>query len=352
MKTQLALLLAGTLTASAQAQVLPKDAVVEGKTIGEWTAECWKWIYSIPTNENPQLDCEGRWANNRQPNPSVFLVAPLNGLTPPPCSRTFTVPEEMYILLPVLGITIDNIDTVPPFTIEQMHDALNSVLDAPAELHASIDGVPVPNLIEHRATSPPFSFDFPDGDNTLTLFYQHPIIGLDVPVIGDGYWLMLGALPLGPHVPHTGGQLSQSIFFPHDIICNITVVPVPLDERLEHLVSKLTQSDLPPQRKQPLLASLNAAKASFESTNLNAGIGQLNAFLNKVPAQVARSDNALANQLVQAAQRVIDNATISSTSRKPKTSPKEGEPDENKIRTVTVARGDAHRVSSSAGSAQ
>ena len=306
MRTKVGLLIATAFTASVQAQVLPNDAVVGGKTIGEWTAECWKWIYSIPTNENPQLDCDGKWANNRQPDPTVFFIAPVTGVSPPPCTRTFTVPENRFILLPVLGITIDNIDTVPPLTLEELHDILNGVLDVPADLHASIDDQPVPNLLQHRATSPPFSFDFPDGDNPLTLFYQHPIIGLDDPVIADGYWLMLEPLSPGPHVLHTGGKVSIPFFLPHYIICNITVVPIALDQRVAELIAAVDGTNLPKNRQLPLVATLDAAKASFGSTNQRAGINQLRAFQNKLRAQIAPSDPTLAEQLFQAAQKILD----------------------------------------------
>ena len=310
MKTKLTLLLSVVLAAPAWAGVLPNDAIVEGKTIGEWSAECWKWIYSISTNENPLLDCDGqgRWANNRQPDPTVFFIAPVNGITPPPCIRTFTVPENKYILLPVLALSIDNIDTFPPYTLEQMHDVLNSVLDEAAnlELHASIDGVPVPNLPDHRATSPPFSFDFPDGDNTQSVFYQKPIIGLYDPVIVDGYWLMLEPLSPGPHTLHTGGNNPYSLR--HDIICNITVVPIPLTQRVEELIASVDASSLVPKRKHRLLERLRKAQKSFEQGHLAAGIKRLREFQIKVRRAGRRLDPVLAVAFTQAAQGIIDKA--------------------------------------------
>jgi len=56
------------------------------------------------------------------------------------------------------------------------------------------------------------------------------------------------------------------------------------------------------------LANLNAARASFESKKFVAGINQLHAFQNKVRAQLGRSDSALAGQLTEAAQKIIDKA--------------------------------------------
>jgi hypothetical protein len=57
---------------------------------------------------------------------------------------------------------------------------------------------------------------------------------------------------------------------------------------------------------KPLLATLEAALASFEQGNVISGINQLKAFQNKVAAQVARIDAALAGELIDRAQRIIE----------------------------------------------
>ena len=57
---------------------------------------------------------------------------------------------------------------------------------------------------------------------------------------------------------------------------------------------------------KPLLATLEAALASFQRGNLNSGINQLRAFQKKVATQVTRIDAALAGELIDQAQRIID----------------------------------------------
>jgi len=217
----LAILTLGGLK-GANAAVLPPDAVFEGRTLGEWTAEAWKWIYSVPGSKSPSADCDGQWANEGQPGGSVFFVAPMSGEGPLPCSRTFTVPANKHLLVPVLPITADNIDTLPPLEIEQFYDALDSVVATPEDIFASIDGVAVTNLLQYRATSPPFSFYFRDADNHASVFYRHPVVGLLDPMVVDGYWLLLEPLTPGPHVLRTGGRFP---FFEHEIIANIMVAP-------------------------------------------------------------------------------------------------------------------------------
>jgi len=59
-------------------------------------------------------------------------------------------------------------------------------------------------------------------------------------------------------------------------------------------------------RSQPLIATLRAALASLERGNFIPAVNQLRAFQNKVQAQVARSDGALAGRFIQAAQHIVD----------------------------------------------
>jgi uncharacterized delta-60 repeat protein len=59
-------------------------------------------------------------------------------------------------------------------------------------------------------------------------------------------------------------------------------------------------------KPKPLLASLDAALAAIERGNSAAAINQLQAFENKVNAQIAPSDQALGETLLQSAQQIIN----------------------------------------------
>lgn len=222
-RTALVVILTLGGTKGANSAVLPPDVVFEGRTLGEWSAEAWKWIYSVPGSKSPSADCDGQWANEGQPGGKVFFVAPMSGEGALPCVRNFTVPADKHLLVPVLPITADNIDTLPPLEIEQFYDALDSVAAAPDDIFASIDGVAVTNLLQYRATSPPFSAYFRDADNHMSVFYRKPVVGLVDPMVVDGYWLLLEPLTPGPHVLRTGGRFRD--IFEHEIVANITVAP-------------------------------------------------------------------------------------------------------------------------------
>lgn len=71
------------------------------------------------------------------------------------------------------------------------------------------------------------------------------------------------------------------------------------------LVQLVSESDMGSRNKQPLLATLAAAMASFSRGDASSGANQLGAFQNKVRAQLARTDAVLANELIQAAEEII-----------------------------------------------
>src|SRR5262249_52498489 len=58
--------------------------------------------------------------------------------------------------------------------------------------------------------------------------------------------------------------------------------------------------------QRPLLASLEAACASFDRQDAIAGVNQLGAFQNKVRAQITPLDQALADTLIRSTQTIME----------------------------------------------
>ena len=79
---------------------------------------------------------------------------------------------------------------------------------------------------------------------------------------------------------------------------------------LDGLITAVENSDLPANRKRPLLASLEAAQASFARGDIGAFANQLRAFENKVQAQVESANAALANRLISLAQEIIERGIL------------------------------------------
>jgi len=306
MKLKLVLLwLATVLAVPLPAQVLSNDAVVDGKTIGDWSAEWWKWIYSLPTNQSPLLDTDGSFAANGQPGGDVFFVA--NLARPGTAARSFTIQEGKFLLFPVRYVTLDNVDFPVPLTLEELRDTAAGVVDLMTNLHVSIDGQPV-DVSTHRFSSPVFSFNFETADNLDSFIYGHPVTGLVDPIVSDGYWIMLEPLPAGTHVLSFGGEIGPPYNSSKEITDTITVAPIPLSVDVNSLIAVLEGANLGPNRLHPLRVSLVASSMSFDSGDLRSGINQLRAFQNKVRAQIARSNPPLADLLTQAVQVIMDKA--------------------------------------------
>jgi hypothetical protein len=309
-KALILLFLVTILNFPLHAQVLPNDAIVEGRSIGDWSAEWWKWVMPIPISRNPMLDTTGSFAAENQPEGEVFFVAVVLGLSPDPVTRHFEVPEGKHLFFPVLMYEADNVDTSPPLSVEGLREQSAGIVNDIGELHVSIDGVAVPDPFAHRAISPVFSVHYTDPDNLHAFAFNHPVSGEIDPIVSDGYWFMVEPLPPGPHVLKFGGAFRSPLFYPVNITAHITVVPVPLSERVGKLIQLLEGSGLAPHRRRPLLASLEAARASFARGNSEAGTNQLRAFQNKVRALPGLGDESSASRLIHLAQAIIEKAAV------------------------------------------
>jgi hypothetical protein len=86
---------------------------------------------------------------------------------------------------------------------------------------------------------------------------------------------------------------------------SITVEVESACEAVERLIEKVDNADLDRRNKRPLIASLKAACASFDRGDCFSGVNQLNAFRNKVRAQLSRSNPDVADDLIALADKVI-----------------------------------------------
>jgi hypothetical protein len=224
-KPKLTLLLGLSLLVRASADVLPPDAVVGGMTIGEWSAEWHQWAFSCPTNANPLTDTTGFNAFNCQPGGPVFFLAGVPFGSAAPVTRSIPIPEGKYLFFPVLSAYAG--DPGDPPSVEERREALANLLTQVGGLHASIDSVPVPNLEDHRATSPAFDFEFFSADNIASLKYGSGVSNLVEDLVADGFYLMVEPLPAGEHAIRFGGSIGPPFNHSIDVTYHLTVVPTP-----------------------------------------------------------------------------------------------------------------------------
>jgi hypothetical protein len=74
---------------------------------------------------------------------------------------------------------------------------------------------------------------------------------------------------------------------------------------IAQLILQVEQPNPGVKNKQPLLATLADASAAIERGNTTVALNQLSAFQNKVRAQVAPANAALADDLVAIAQQIL-----------------------------------------------
>jgi hypothetical protein len=132
----------------------------------------------------------------------------------------------------------------------------------------------------------------PDGDPLTYAWFEGAV------QIASGA-VANATLPVGEHTITL--TVSDGLASDSDTITLRVVTP---GEAVELLVMTVDQVDLGRKNKRPLIATLKAAVAAFDRGNFNAAVNQLQAFQNKIRAQVA--DEALAASLIEAAQAIID----------------------------------------------
>jgi hypothetical protein len=183
-------LLAGVPGAAAKdVEVFPEHSNILGKTIGQWSAEWWKWATAIPKSQNPLLDGD---CNANQSGLVFFLGASLGGKV----ERSCTIPSSTMILVPL----VSDIEFAPDFCAEFNGCAAkaNAIIAQVSVLTCEIDRQEVADLGNHREDTPAeFAVDLP-ADN---IFGFDP--GRKEHAAAAGYWLMIRApLPPGEHTIH------------------------------------------------------------------------------------------------------------------------------------------------------
>lgn len=175
--------------------ILSSDAKVEGASIGEWTGRWWAWVYAQPIA--PFLDPDGRICNMGQGGPVWFLAGTDGTFSP---QRECVVPEDKYLLVPVINMVYREIDSKQPRRCVDMQADAAVNNDHLISAVVLIDGKSVLDVSLHRVRS--------DGCFVL----EHDEEGSEVHAAADGYWLMLKPLSRGRHTLTIGANYGA----PHE----------------------------------------------------------------------------------------------------------------------------------------
>ena len=187
--------------------VFDPDSNPFGESYGDWGADWWTWAAAIPLSESPVADTTGAFCAADQDGPVWFLAGSFGSTV----ERTCTIPGGKALFFPLLnrvcakpgngnGDAMIACASLPPETV--------------VEMDASIDGVPLVDLIDYRGTSDIFSLTWALGRNKPK-FYDL--------AASDGYWLMLEPLSAGTHTVHFHGLRTSG--FELDVTYHLTVTP-------------------------------------------------------------------------------------------------------------------------------
>jgi len=189
--------------------VVPPDATAEesyGKTYGEWSAEWWTLVFSLPVEGHPLADETGAQCavGQSESSPVFFLMGTTGGAV----KRTCTIPAGKAILIPIInnacavpddGDTIDDIKAVSSGTIDLVD--LRS-------LEVEVDGKKLKGLENFRFISPIFSFTGATP-NIFSTSQQAWYEGSREFAFADGFWVLLDPLPVGEHDISFTGKIPK-----------------------------------------------------------------------------------------------------------------------------------------------
>lgn len=172
--------------------VYPVDSVICGKTYGEWSAEWWKWAFSIPLESNPLTDTTGEHFAVGQSG-DVWFIGGIISSQPSPIqvTRTCTIPSGKALFFPIFNGECSRIEGNGE-TEEELRACANYQMDCVTVKEAKVDGKKLKNLDDYRVESDLFLFKLPK-DNVLGLCAGSS------PSVADGYWIMLEPLSKGEH---------------------------------------------------------------------------------------------------------------------------------------------------------
>lgn len=159
-----------------------------GKSIEEWGAAWWQWAF-----ENPDVlfDPTGELGPLGDVGGPVFFATGSNG---DPVHRSFTVPADQLVLVPVATYIWTFFDPCAELACARKIVNRNFLAKA-TDVEMRVDGRRVPNMKSHRVSV--------DGTPTVFTVDAGPIgddgYGGILSAVQSGYWVMLEPLSPGKH---------------------------------------------------------------------------------------------------------------------------------------------------------
>jgi hypothetical protein len=187
------------------AQAFEPHSTPFGTSMERWSEKLWRWVYSIPSAENPLLDTTGVDCAVQQPDGPVWYLPPVidPGGTAS-FTRSCTLPHDRALLLIMSGVVNDfpcpdptfkpaDGQTLYEFLLAGAQGGPNSI----TVQSLSVDGVVLKHIFDYRETSD--DLFHVDGDLSLQTTLDGCITGSPQPAVSDAFVIMLRPLAAGAH---------------------------------------------------------------------------------------------------------------------------------------------------------
>jgi hypothetical protein len=214
-------------------KVIASDAVVYGKTYGQWSASWWQWALSFnapvghPLFQTGAVDC-----SIGQAGPVWFLGGRFCANDDTSCGfknvvRSCAVPANKALFIPIINAEDSKLEELDPNKqIVDLSQYVASNMDNAANLFLQIDGASIPHLKDRfRVQSVAFGYTMPENNVWKALYppgFAEFAAGTYYPAVDDGVYIMLSPLTPGPHVIRFGGAFPN-FGFSFDVTYFLTV---------------------------------------------------------------------------------------------------------------------------------
>jgi hypothetical protein len=205
--------------------VLPPNSRSHGKSYGEWSAEWWKWAFSLPIDDHLLYDTAD--VSTGQSGHVWFLGASFApstndaGQTVAIVTRDVTIPTGIALFFPIANQEASVLEG-NGITYEELSAAAKMFQDLVTNMSAEIDGVAITHLDDYRVQSLLYEYGPLPDNNIIESFGIRAPEGTTSLSVADGVYLMLAPLCAGHHMIHFHAEVPAFNFL-LDITYNITV---------------------------------------------------------------------------------------------------------------------------------
>jgi hypothetical protein len=214
--------------------VIPPQAHAFGKSMAQWSAEHWKWVYSLPVDNHPLYDTAD--VGTGQPFKHVWFLGGTYTATPDAdgniaavAERDVTIPVGTALFFPITDVEASVLEGNGT-TEAELRDTAKWLQDHAKDMACTVDGKAVRRLDKHRVQSPLFTIGPVPENNVFEASGVTAPAGTTTESVSDGVFVMVEPLSVGCHTIHFSGALvfteaadGFNFTFSQDITYHITV---------------------------------------------------------------------------------------------------------------------------------